>query len=323
MSDQSSGKICIVCGECCDQRPRVKDPKGRYFCRACYEKALQEKKRRKAKGQDKPQSDHLDPNAPSDDASASAPASRRAPTSIGAEDWGMGLADDLEIDPSDESGGPNDDDDSDATAASTAGACPNCGAEFPLAAIICVNCGFNTTTGHTVEAKVGGTIMAKDEVPTNTIWPSAIGILSVVIAIGHIGLSVWGIIDMLLHGGEAAEIEGVDPMMAMIVSILISLPLMVFMGWHGLAGIGLMQRREWGYRHMKRWAKGAIGIVLIIAILVGGLVGVIGLMGGSVAGVVVALTVVGIAAGLLLLWPIILLLWLNRAAVEAEVDEWD
>ncbi len=32
-------KICIVCGEDCAQRERVKDRQGRYICQACYEKA--------------------------------------------------------------------------------------------------------------------------------------------------------------------------------------------------------------------------------------------------------------------------------------------
>lgn len=30
-------KACVVCGVDCTGRPRVKDPKGRYYCRACYD----------------------------------------------------------------------------------------------------------------------------------------------------------------------------------------------------------------------------------------------------------------------------------------------
>jgi hypothetical protein len=35
-------KTCVVCGADCDGKPRVKDPKGRYYCKACHE-SLSEK----------------------------------------------------------------------------------------------------------------------------------------------------------------------------------------------------------------------------------------------------------------------------------------
>ncbi len=38
---QPAGKICVVCSANCAGRPRVKDPKGRYYCRACYEELQQ------------------------------------------------------------------------------------------------------------------------------------------------------------------------------------------------------------------------------------------------------------------------------------------
>ena len=38
---QPAGKICVVCHANCVGRPRVKDPKGRYYCRACYDELQQ------------------------------------------------------------------------------------------------------------------------------------------------------------------------------------------------------------------------------------------------------------------------------------------
>ncbi len=32
-------KICVICGEDCSGRPRIKDPRGHYYCKACYEQA--------------------------------------------------------------------------------------------------------------------------------------------------------------------------------------------------------------------------------------------------------------------------------------------
>jgi len=36
-ASSSSGKNCVACGADCTGKPRVKDPKGRYYCRACYD----------------------------------------------------------------------------------------------------------------------------------------------------------------------------------------------------------------------------------------------------------------------------------------------
>jgi hypothetical protein len=38
MASDSSGKICVACGTDCAGRPRVKDPRGRYYCEPCYDK---------------------------------------------------------------------------------------------------------------------------------------------------------------------------------------------------------------------------------------------------------------------------------------------
>ncbi|MHC4949257.1 MAG: hypothetical protein ACYTG1_13545 [Planctomycetota bacterium] len=34
----TSGKTCVYCGEDCADRPRIRDPKGRYSCQACLER---------------------------------------------------------------------------------------------------------------------------------------------------------------------------------------------------------------------------------------------------------------------------------------------
>lgn len=40
MSSSNANKPCARCGVDCTDRPRVKDEKGRYFCRECYDRAL-------------------------------------------------------------------------------------------------------------------------------------------------------------------------------------------------------------------------------------------------------------------------------------------
>lgn len=44
----SFAKTCVVCGADCSNKPRVKDRRGRYFCRPCYEAAVKKQKARKA-----------------------------------------------------------------------------------------------------------------------------------------------------------------------------------------------------------------------------------------------------------------------------------
>lgn len=36
-------KICVICGEDCSGRPRIKDSKGMYYCKSCHEEALRRK----------------------------------------------------------------------------------------------------------------------------------------------------------------------------------------------------------------------------------------------------------------------------------------
>jgi hypothetical protein len=43
MMTPAAGKTCVVCGQDCSGKPRVKDPAGHYFCKPCYDQALQRK----------------------------------------------------------------------------------------------------------------------------------------------------------------------------------------------------------------------------------------------------------------------------------------
>jgi hypothetical protein len=44
----SFAKTCVMCGADCSNKPRVKDRRGRYFCRPCYAAAVKKQKARKA-----------------------------------------------------------------------------------------------------------------------------------------------------------------------------------------------------------------------------------------------------------------------------------
>ncbi len=47
-TEQKVEKLCKLCGEDCSERKRVKDPKGSYYCRTCYENAIRRIKAKQA-----------------------------------------------------------------------------------------------------------------------------------------------------------------------------------------------------------------------------------------------------------------------------------
>lgn len=106
-SQPPNQKICTRCGVDCAALPRVKDPQGRYTCRACYD-AIQAAARQRRVA-----------------AAAAAPAADAIP---------------IAEDPADDAGGM------DAILADEPRACANCG-QLLGSAVICMGCGYNTQTG--------------------------------------------------------------------------------------------------------------------------------------------------------------------------------
>ena len=104
----STEKICRACGADCAGRPRVKDSKGRYYCRDCYERAKKDITAKKARAASAP------PPPP-------VYADSGARTGSGSEHVLI------------EAGKPK---------------CRGCGASLPDGAILCTACGFNLATGE-------------------------------------------------------------------------------------------------------------------------------------------------------------------------------
>jgi hypothetical protein len=107
MAQPEAEKICVICGEDCSQRRRIKDPKGRYYCKDCYDEA----KRQRAESREV---------APEYAPTAIEP---REPAPEPEPDEGLGImAELLEGDTS---------------------PCPSCGQALAAGTVICTNCGFN------------------------------------------------------------------------------------------------------------------------------------------------------------------------------------
>ncbi|MCW5756617.1 MAG: hypothetical protein KIT54_05205 [Phycisphaeraceae bacterium] len=124
-------KICIICGTDCSGRPRLKDPQGQYACQACVE--AQQSPRQPAPAAKKPR-----PRAPVAAVHDEVP-------SIGA---GFDMDQFLEGTQGSILAGAT------AAGASPASHCPGCGASRAAGAVVCMQCGFDSSTGKAIGTKV-------------------------------------------------------------------------------------------------------------------------------------------------------------------------
>ncbi len=125
-------KICSICGQDCSGRPRTKDKRGRYYCRACYERAKARLAVRKG-GE----------GAGSAAAGGAAdPAVGVVFSSEGAENP-QAVTDFIML----ESSAP--------VLRSQGGACPHCAQPMSIGWIRCDHCGYDKRTGEVFKAGVG------------------------------------------------------------------------------------------------------------------------------------------------------------------------
>ncbi|MBL9120547.1 MAG: hypothetical protein JNL80_11615 [Phycisphaerae bacterium] len=138
-------KPCVVCDAECEGQPRVKDPKGRYYCRSCYDRKAAELAARGGPTVElsidpQPASDPFDDpsSAPLSDLGSIAAAAAAAPT-----------------------------------AAPMQLACPACQAPIPSGGVFCVGCGHDLRTGKKTSMKVQKAPKATPAVRAGSQGPSA------------------------------------------------------------------------------------------------------------------------------------------------------
>jgi len=157
-------KTCVVCGADCADRPRVKDPKGRYYCKPCYEQ-LSEQKRQ---------------SAPTPPAPGDMPLQADA---IDADDERSALFSEIAD-----------------TAPSTGKTCPQCGAELDQQAVLCVRCGYNFQSGEALQMQVQ---KAKSARSGGAVWPIVIGVICLVIGIGGLVMHISSVFYATENAGGA------------------------------------------------------------------------------------------------------------------------
>src|SRR5262249_48979528 len=122
MTAPAATKVCIKCGTDCSNKPRTKDPEGRYTCKACYDAMMAKAAAAKVAKAAAPQPE---------------PKPLRTPVVVGAPDDASVMAALLEDSP-----------------AAITEACPSCGAGLAGGAVICTICGYNKETGRAVNLKI-------------------------------------------------------------------------------------------------------------------------------------------------------------------------
>jgi hypothetical protein len=334
--DQQSAKICAICGKDCSNDPRIKDPKGRYFHRDCYERAAQAQARHRptppAPASDTPPVDSIPVEpAPLEPLAAEPPTYEPPPVAQPhseppppkSEDYTdvFAVEDDSQSELPPEAIYQ--------TAHTTDFSCPGCGAAMGPGAIICTNCGYNTRTGK----QMG--IAAVDEGPRpaaggGQVWPTVVGAISIIFgASGTLLYLLSAVANMATGstGGEGAYGAGYST--GRVVGGLLPI---LFCVWLLISGIGIVRRRQSAMISIRRWA---IAKIAVFATCFSCLFGVLFIsasaidrmnaeLGGALAGVgvvVIALLLLVFLAWFLF-WPVFILIWFGREKIQQDVGTW-
>lgn len=291
-----STKTCVLCGVDCTDRPRTKDTKGRYFCKPCFEQALEKKKAGERVA------------IPAGVASGSRTALDGFGDDVRAD---FGLAGDSPLlDPA-FSGSS-----SSVSAPPIVNACPTCHALLQPGAVVCVKCGTNTQSGRKLSTKrlkapaIGG---------GGRVWPTVIGIIAMVLGGFTILAGVVIVVAGLAVGGPAT-------MVAMVTAAIV----LAFGLWEFSGGLDTLRRRQAGPGKL-RWFAAVSLVLIVIGALLQAYAANAGI-GASArfdpetgqpplspgAGVAAAL----ISGMLQSIWPLFLLWWTSRGKVQADVGSW-
>ena len=159
-------KTCIRCHEDCSNRPRVRDPEGRYICRSCLDAAVADKHRqpaRSAAGAEAPSTPkpQRKPQPKPRVTTTPAPAPRGGVLAGQVDDFAP-LVDDVDTDflssclDTDTAAAP------DASVSVPAGrVCMACSEPLFGDAVVCLRCGYNSETGRTMKTRKAKAVKEK------------------------------------------------------------------------------------------------------------------------------------------------------------------
>jgi hypothetical protein len=298
MSDQptSPQKICVLCGQDCAGQPRIKDPKGHYYHKACHEQAMREREQRLA------QEPASGPRA--FDEPAPFPIAEPEASSAPAE-----TGDESVIPPA--TGGQG---------------CPSCGHPIAPEAVLCTNCGYNLMTGESVASSPLSEVAAPpSRAGDRRTWPAVIGIISIVVGGGGALLYAASLVGAVMQQSE----RGATGIVGAIIAVGLPLALAV---WLLKAGIGVLRRQQTAAVSIRRWALTktilygtCFALSLGLTVLASGMIARMQEeMGAEGAELGIGLMVAGLVVsfGFVLAWPIFILIWFGRDAIQEQIGRW-
>ncbi|TVQ50729.1 MAG: hypothetical protein EA377_14055 [Phycisphaerales bacterium] len=312
-------KQCVVCGEDCANKPRVKDPKGRYYCKPCYNRAAAQ---RREKQRQRELEESRESSPPQDDPGNESTAGGLGLGSLlddsdaSGSGMGVGLADEP-------------------TPKSREGTCPECGHGYEAGAVICVNCGYNLRSGKKLQASViaddGEDDAAEEASPATSRWPTVIGVLAIIVAAFGLLTDLAGTVSVI---AVLTDLGAVGAVVLMMYVLGIG-----FSGWLGVGGVMLVQRRALAATMLRLWA----GVYLATHALLFIVTAVLAIAASDTLLAELAdegvdqevldflrsawsLMVIGFSL-FSFLWlaivPAFLLIWFRRKKIQREVESWD
>jgi len=210
-SEARGPRPCQICGEETTGTVYIKDPEGRYFHRACRDRARQSR----AAGGTQASQPASDQRVEIPAARQKAKAAPRATTRGRAASEAPTPGEDVWTDESGPSrlgeflGGGEDASSDSAPGRAAAGngstgggLCPQCGAATPRGAVLCTHCGFHFKKGSAVETRVGGggksssSSSSERRTAARAVgWPVAMVMATVCgVVAGAIGAAAWGLV---------------------------------------------------------------------------------------------------------------------------------
>ncbi len=287
MDIPSPEKICVRCGEDCSSRPRIKDPRGRYYCKHCYDKAKAELEAKKAEAEMDFIARELEPAPPVAPPVAPPTESAEAPP----------------VQPT---------------------SCPECGAALAPGAVICTNCGYNVQTGHTVEPTLVAPPAGIAVAAGRSTWPLVIGIVSVVFGAGGTLYNGFNLVVRLLSLGSSAPSVLLE---VAAMSLWLCMSLWLLAGGIGViqrkqqAAVSI---RRWAIVKTILYVT-CFSFAVLAFVFFGDMVReTLEELGGETAGLSVGLlaALTAIVLGWVLAWPIFILIWFSRDAIQEDVGTW-
>lgn len=297
-----SRKVCVLCGQDCSNRPRVRNARGRYYCKSCYEQAASQRAAMTPVPARPKQTGGLDllgeiVDQLAQPASPTAPA-RSCPACGGALD-------------------------------ADAVICTNCGHNS------------KTGRSNATEVAAPVVVTSDDGSAHGRVWPILIGSLSILLSCAALVVSLWVVgIVVSQDPGELARAAGVQPpetsaqmvdptgikfaYVLLIAFFLLTAALALYLLWNS---VSLACRRQRCVPHLRMWS-------IITTVLFGTCV--LSSLALAVAGDALGRTVSGspfaqvsgrlgflflVSAGFPV-WPIFLLLWLRRDSIQAQLGDW-